>query len=272
MSTAPKESKKTTREKAQAAREAAEAEQRRRDRRIRIVGGVAILAAVLLIVGLGYWGSRKSDSSASGTIVTDAKIPTGVLGASDTNAWGVPYKTTANKPVLAIWEDFQCPVCGNFEKTMGSTVTKLADEGKVTLIRRPTTFLDEGQAETQGPNPNSSARAAAAWGCAIDAGKSEPYHNIVFANQPATEGDGWSDAQLMAFGSQVGITGDAFTAFQKCYTDKVYPQWVTNSYQTFINDAIPGTPTAFLNGTEVPSATLNDAAALTKLIQDKTTS
>jgi protein-disulfide isomerase len=254
---APKESKKSTREKAQAAREAAEAEQRRRDRRIRIIGGVAILAAVALIVGVGYWGSRSSSSNNnSGTIVADAKLPTGALAADNTNAFGVPYKTNANKPVLAIWEDFQCPICGDFEKTSGAAVQKLADDGTISLIHRPTTFLDQAHPESN----SASARATAAWGCAIDAGKSEQYHNKVFSNQPSVEGTGWTDDQLMQFGKDVGITGDAYTTFTKCYSDKTYTQWTTNSYQTFINDGVAGTPTLLLNGKEIPLASITTSA------------
>jgi protein-disulfide isomerase len=261
---APKESKKTTREKAQAAREAAEAEQRRRDRRIRIIGAVVLIAIVGGIIAAAVVFRPKPADP--GSIVADAKIPTGALPSDNTNAFGVPYKTSANKPVLAIWEDFQCPICGNFEKTMGATVTKLADDGKVTVIHRPTTFLDQAHPESN----SASARATAAWGCAIDAGKGEAYHNQLFANQPTVEGTGWTDQQLMDFGTAVGITGDAAATFQKCYTDKTYTQWTTNSYLTFINDGVAGTPTAYLNGKEVPSATLTDPAALTALIASTT--
>ena len=47
MSNAPKDSKRSTKEKAAAAREAAEAEARRRERLVRLVGGVAVLAIVV---------------------------------------------------------------------------------------------------------------------------------------------------------------------------------------------------------------------------------
>lgn len=275
MSDTSKDAKKSTREKAQAAREAAEAEQRRRDRRIRVIGGVAILVVVALIVGLGIWGSRSKDSGSNntGSIVADAARPVGALDATNSNAFGVPYKTNAGKPTLAIWEDFQCPYCHDFETSMGTTVTKLADEGKVTLIWRPTTFLDAGQAEQTGPNPNSSARATAAWGCAIDAGKAAQYHQTLFANQPpvAEEGKGWTDQQLLDFGKQVGITGDAYSTFQSCFAAKTYAQWTTNSYLTFVNNAVPGTPTAYLNGTEVPNLLSLTPPALEDMIAKATT-
>ena len=39
---------------------------------------------------------------------------------------------------------------------------------------------------------DSSTRAANAAFCASDAGKFQEFHNTIFPNQPATEGDGWS--------------------------------------------------------------------------------
>ena len=264
MSNAPKDSKRTTKEKAAAARAAAEAEQRRRDRRVRLIGGTAIVVAVALIVGLGVWGSKQGTASASGT-VADAKVPAGVNGNGGSDPWGVPYNKVSGKPTLAIWEDFQCPSCGQFERSFGAAVTKLADEGKMNLVWRPTTFLDDRFAPTS-PNPYSSHKAAMAWGCAIDAGKAKQFHTTVFANQPANEGDGYTDAQILGFATTAGITGDALTTFKTCVTNKTYDQWVTNSYRAFQDAGVPGTPTAYLNGTEVPAATLSDMAALEKLI------
>jgi protein-disulfide isomerase len=269
MSNTPKESKRSTKEKAAAARAAAEAEQRKRDTRVRLIGGAAILVVVALIIGLGVWGSKQNsaaNSSATGT-VSDAKVPTGVNAATDSNAWAVPYKATSGKPTLAIWEDFQCPSCAQFEESFGASVQKLADDGKVTLLYRPTTFLDSRFVSTS-PNPNSSHKAAMAWGCAIDAGKLKEFHTVVFANQPATEGDGYTDAQITQFAQTAGITGDALTTFEKCVTDKTYDQWVTNSYTAFGEEGVPGTPTAYLDGKEVPAATLQDMAALEKLIAE----
>ena len=270
MSNEPRESKRTTKEKAAAARAAAEAEQRRRDRRVRIIGGVAIAVVMGLIIGIGVYGSRTDSSSSTdpGGIVADAALPTGVFGADSDYAWGAPYNTAAGKPTLAIWEDFQCPACASVEAQAGAAIEKLATDGKVNLVWRPTTFLDANFPAS--PNPNSSLRATAAWGCAIDAGKTGEYHNIIFANQPPTEGDGWSNEQLIAYGTEVGITGAAFDTFTTCVNEATYDQWSKNSYQTFLDSKVPGTPAAFLNGVEVPTQTLVDAAALEKLISEAT--
>jgi protein-disulfide isomerase len=269
MSNAPRESQRSLKEKAAAARAAAEAEQRRRDNRIRLIGGAAILAAVALIIGIGIWGSKQGDSSTSGAVVADAKVPSGVNAGGGDNAWGVPFNQAAGMPTLAIWEDFQCPSCAQLEATSGDQIIQLAEAGKVNLIWRVATFLDPRFASTS-PNPNSSQRAAAAWGCAIDGAKTAEFHKTVFENQPATEGDGWSDAELLEFGKQAGLTGAAYTTFETCVTDKVYQQWAVNSQAAFTAAAVPGTPTAYLNGTEVPAAALRDMTALEKLITEAT--
>lgn len=270
-----KDSKKTTREKAAAARAAAEAEQRRRDNLIRIVGGVVILVLVAGIIFFAVKGSQNNNNSASGgagtTIVNDAKIPTGTNNASSDLPWAVPVNTAAGKPTLSIWEDFQCPICGEFDKANGPTLEKWVTEGKINLVWRLATFIDNNYAKTS-PNPYSSYRASMAYGCSIDAGKGEAYRTLVFNNQPATEGDGWTNQQLLDFGKQAGITGDAYTTFETCFNDQTYGQWVTNNVVTFNNDQIPGTPTLFLNGKEVPSSAINDMTALEKLINEATAS
>jgi len=255
----------------------------RRRRRFRTLTVVASTAAVVAVVGGLVWtqspgavapptavAASSTSASASGTsttIVPTAALPLGALGPTDTAAFGVAYKVNPGKPVLTIWEDFQCPICKQLEtSTIGSTLTRLADQGKITLIRRPTTFLDQRPAAQAGPNPDSSARASAAWGCALDAGKGEAFRRLLFANQPDTEFTGWSDAELMDLGRQAGISLDGLTTFESCYRARTYDQWVANSYAAFVHDGVPGAPSLYLNNVEVPSATLQDPATLESFI------
>jgi protein-disulfide isomerase len=268
---------KTTKEKAAAARAAAEAEQRKRDNRVRLIGGIAIGAVVAVILGVAIWSSQSSSTNSDipTDTVADAAVPEGVLNTDDAvdgveagNIWGYVYKANPGKPTLAIWEDFQCPACAKFEETNGVAIRKLADDGKVTLVYRPTTFIEKRFA---GTNPNSSTRATSAYGCAIDAGKGTEYASVVYANQPPVdqEGDGWSQQQLIGFGADAGISEADLPAFETCVNDLTYAQWATNSYNVFIDTGVPGTPSGFLNGTEVPSGTLSDPAALEALIAEQ---
>jgi protein-disulfide isomerase len=265
MTPANKESQKTTRARAAEARAKAEAEQRRRDTRNRILGGIVVVALIGLIFGGVWWSKRDSGSGGSTTPTAnpDAALPKGV----DSATYGVPYGTgTASVPQLQLWEDFQCPACKQLETTNGTGITSLADKGTIRLLWRPTTFLDQNLGN------DSSARAAAAWGCAIDAGKAHEYHTTVFANQPE-EGVGYTDAQLLQFGKDAGIAGDAYTTFESCVNANTYAGWVANSYQVFQDDAVPGTPTGYLvmdgkDPKEVPAATMADQGKLEQAIKD----
>jgi len=192
-------------------------------------------------------------------------VPKTALPADDANAFGVPHGTgTADVPTLVIWEDFQCPACDAVEKANGTGITQLAEEGKVNLIWRPTTFLDRNLGN------DSSERATAAWGCAIDAGKAKEYHSTVFNNQPE-EGVGYTDETLIKFATDAGITGGALDTFTKCYNDRKYLPWAANSAAIFYADGVQGTPFATLNGVEVPSATLADKTLLDNLVAEATT-
>lgn len=256
--TSQKASQKTTREKAAAAKAEADARQRRADTRNRALGVVIIVALVALIFG-GVWYSKKGNAPVPAPSANaNAALPSGV----DKGTYGVPYGTgTAAVPQLQLWEDFQCPICGELEKANGAGITSLADQGKIRLLWRPTTFLDDNW------NNQASQQAAQAWGCAIDAGKAKEYHSTVFANQPATEGTGYTQQQLLDFGTKAGITGAAYDTFKSCVTSNTYASWVANSRQAFDNAAVPGTPTGYLvmagkANKELDFNTLSNQAAL----------
>jgi protein-disulfide isomerase len=257
------ESGKNRRDRAAAAREAANAGERKRERTVRIVGGITVVVVVLGIIGVAVIAknSQNTDVSALPSANPAAALPKGVLPTDDAHKYGVPYGTgTADAPVLEIWEDFQCPACDAVEKANGAGIESLADSGKIRLVWRPTTFLDGNLGN------DSSARATAAWGCAIDAGKAKEYHNTVFANQPEKEGTGYTDEQLIAFAGDVGITGAALDTFTSCFADRTYLGWAANSTDVFYSSNIAGTPFALLNGVEVPTATLVDQTALEGLV------
>jgi protein-disulfide isomerase len=165
-------------------------------------------------------------------------------------------------PLLELWEDFQCPACGSLEELNGAGIQSLGTDGKVRLVWRPTAFLDNNLGTT------SSAAAINAWGCAIDAGKTVEYHDAIFANQPTTEGEGWTNEQFVAFAEQSGITGVPLEQFNDCLTSNRYLGWAANSTQAFYDAKVEGTPRGVLNGTPIDGAQLADQATLEKLIEE----
>ena len=258
---------KSTREKAAEARAAQQSAEKRRERTIRIVGAIGVLVVVVLIIGVAVFSRLSGGDSANGgrdlpDVNPNAALPTGVLGPDSEYPFGVPFGTAPDTaPVLQLWEDFQCPACGTLEEINGAGIKELATTGQVQLILRPTTFLDRNLRNT------SSAEATAAWGCAIDAGKTGEYQKVVFANQP-TEGAGYTTEQLIGFGEQAGITGEQFDAFSQCVTDGRYLGWAVNSTAEFNAAGVPGTPTGYLNGQELQGGTLADQAELQRLVDE----
>ena len=263
-----KESAKSAREKAAAARAAQQAAEKRRERLVRIIGAAVVVVVVGGIIGIAIAVSRSGGDSGGGggTVNPAAPRPKGVFGPDDPNAYGVPVTKdpAATIPTLAIWEDFQCPACGQVEATNGTGIQGLAEKGEANLIWRPTAFLD---GRYKGFN---SARATAAWGCAIDQDKTVPYHNLVFANQPKDEGVGWTDDQLLQFGKDSGIEGDAYTTFESCVKAGTYLDWSANSTAAFQASGAGGTPTAYINGVEVPESftVLSDMAKLREALKN----
>ncbi len=267
----------TPKQLAEQARAESEAAEHRRERVIRIVGGLVVLLVVGGLLAVGFLAGRDDGSTSTATSAPtadpSAARPTGVG-----DNYGVPYGagwTSADEaklPTLEIWEDFQCPACKQVEAASGDQIQALADEGKVKLLYRPATFLDVSLAadnEANG-NPNSSARATSAWGCAIDAGKAGEFHSAVFDIQPADEGVGYSDQQLIDLGTTVGIPSADLATYTKCVQDGTYLAWSANSNQAFVDAGVGGTPTAYLNGVELDSAALADIESLTQKIDAAT--
>lgn len=248
------------RERAAAARNAAQASEKRRERTVRIVGAVTVLAVVVGIIVIAVVARNSSDAANQVTRVEpdpNAPLPEGVLGADSPYAYGVPYGSAPETaPVLELWEDFQCPACGALEEVSGAGIAELAETGQIQLIWRPTHFLDANLGN------DASNRAIAAWGCAIDAGKTREYHDVVYANQPEQEGAGYTRDQLIAFGEQSGIAGADLETFTQCVQDGTYRAWAANSDQEFQAAGHQGTPFGLLNGIVVENTTLADLEAL----------
>ena len=264
------ESGKNRRDRAAAARNAAQADERRRERTVRIIGAATVVVVVVGIIAVALVARSSSDSSTVAgepTVVEGAALPAGVLGPDSEHPYGVPYGTAAaDAPVLEIWEDFQCPACGAVEAANGAGIAALADEGAVQLIWRPATFLDRTNDGRDPSVANSSSRATAAWGCAIDAGKTKEFHDAVYANQPGEEGSGWTDDQFVGLAEQVGVTGAELETFRTCVADGTYLDWASSSGATFSINGIQGTPFGLLDGVEVPTPTLAEDAALRALV------
>jgi protein-disulfide isomerase len=235
VATKPKETKAQARERLREERARQAAADARRKRLVTVVlVGVVVLAVA--VVGFLVVNNRSS------TVDTSGAVPAGV-----TDTKGYPFGSV-DTPVLDIWEDFQCPNCGDFEAANRTKIEELISQGKAKVAYHTWDFLDQNFAGKT-PNPDSSARAAMAAACAWDQGRFLQFHDQVFSHQPATEGQGWTDQQLEQFAKDAGVADTA--TFDQCLSSRKYASWISQIAGQADKQQIVGTPTFLVNGQQV---------------------
>ena len=192
---------------------------------------IAVVVGVLLIMVGGAFYSKRP--------VNDASAPASV--ASD-RGYGIVFnKELTGVPVLDIYEDFQCPVCAQFEKIQGDYIESLITAKKATVVYHTLSFL--------GPESVNAANAAA---CSADEDKFLQYHRSLYANQPQENSGAWSNDVLAVLGQAAGITSKSFS---KCVNDMAYKGWVSKVAAAGANANVNSTPTVFINGKEIDRGT-----------------
>ncbi len=189
--------------------------------------GISI-AVVVVLVGLGVlvvWMNNQA---------TDAgPAPKGDLVNSETGAL-----TYGDGPdTVAVYIDFMCPICNQFEQQYGEQLQQAATDGKITLEYHPIAILDH---YSQGAE--YSSRSAAAMFCVAenDPDLALDYMNALFTNQPAENTTGLTDEQLSAMADEVGAKNST-----ECIADGTFKKF--GAAQASQND-IKGTPTVEVNG------------------------
>jgi len=233
----------------------------------------AVIAAVLIVgvVAFLIWEQSKTSSGSSGS--GGSGQPAAAIGgqgagivanaAPATSNTATATTAARNVPTLDVYEDFQCPACGQLEKRIGAQMASMAKAGEVKLVVHLLSFLDDNLKN------DSSKRSANAASCASDAGKFLDYHGLVFAAQPEQEGVGYTDAQLTEFATTAGITGAALTTWQKCTSSGQYAKYVASVQEASSKAKVDSTPTIKLNGEDV-TKNVQTAEALVAAVKNAT--
>jgi protein-disulfide isomerase len=221
---------RSSRSSAEASRRAAEQAAQRRSDRNRLLLLVAVLVLALVGGGLGLqaWRTGRSPSA----------VPAGSYAdAPQTLVKGQPIRLgDPSAPVeLAVYEDFHCPHCADFEEEFGPTLDAARDAGRLRLAIWPMSFIDPG-----------SDRASAAMGCAAEAGFGERYYRGLFAN-PQLQ---WSEDQLLELAA---LSADPVpAAFPACVQGSQQVGWADSVDAAAAAAGVEGTPTLFLDGAPLP--------------------
>ena len=236
----------------------------RRKRNARMLGvGLGVLALVVVVIIAVVIAKAIGSKTPAAEQLTPPNA---------TEGHGIAIKSKNTQPAsdvpnVVVYEDYQCPACKLYEAQYGNAFQQLIDEGKITLEIRTAYFLNDANKTV---NKNSSERAALAAAAADAVGKYREYHKVVYDNQPAQEGDGYTDQQLRVdFAAKAGITGDDLTTFQKLYDTKAYAEFARQSYQALGEAGITGTPAYVVNGKKIhfENLTSNDPQTVLAAIQ-----
>jgi protein-disulfide isomerase len=239
---------KSTREKAAELRaEAARKEARRRS----IL--VAVVVAVVLVIAVGVTVVVRQ--AQHNTAVAAAQAPSGTprnVGGNFGIATG-PATTSAGKPrvVIDMYEDFQCPICKEFEATDGATLKSWQQAGIVQLVYHPVAFLDRASTT----NYSTRALEAAASVQNSSPGSFQAFHDLLYANQPAEGSAGLPDSQLEDLAAQAGANRATVASD---LTSQRFKAWTVQATDAF-SQKYTGTPTVLVDGKQQQSL---DAASL----------
>jgi protein-disulfide isomerase len=213
--------------------EARKARQRTVMRQV-VIGTViagTVLGLTIAVLGL------RDDSTVSGGDVSGPEVTPAQVTDDGSFTVGNP-----DAPVtVQVVEDFQCPVCQQFESIAGDLLDGYAEGDDVKVEYRGIAFLDRMS------STDYSSRALNASACVMGEGEDvwRQFHRQLFLQQPPEGGEGLPDSELADIAVDAGADRDGVTS---CIEDGTYRVWAANTTDASGADGITGTPTVFVDG------------------------
>lgn len=184
----------------------------------------------LLIVGWFVVGGNRQPA--------DSPAPVGTVIDSDTGA----IMIGEGPDDVAIWFDFYCPHCQDFEAVYGPSIADLVDDGAITLRLQPVALSGLNAAS----GTEFSERSAGALYCVASEvpESTSAFFAQLFAQRPS--GPGMTDEELSSLAAETGAADAA-----ECIASGTYRQFAVDQAA-----ALPpnpqtggaGTPTLLVNG------------------------
>jgi protein-disulfide isomerase len=215
--------------------QAAKAEARRRQA---IVGGIVLVVVALAVAVFVVVQNARHDSA------TASKATPANLGADNSIVVG-----QASAPVtLTTYEDFQCPVCNQFEQANAAQIDTWVKAGTVKVEYRPVAILDRAS------STNYSTRSLNAAAAVVNSAPSAfpAFHKALFANQPPENSAGLSDDKLIELAVAAGAPKAAVSAAVK---DETYNSWTARATEAASKAGLTGTPWVKVNGQVIKEPT-----------------
>jgi protein-disulfide isomerase len=196
-----------------------------------IVGGLGIvlIGALVLLGG----GQTKADTAS----LTTPTTPT-PLALADGRSLG-----KADAPVtLEVWTDFQCPICGQYARTVEPLlVSKYVTPGTLRIVHHDAAFQG---AKSSSPY-DESVEAAAGARCAADQAGYWPFQDWAFANQSGENQGAFAAPRLTSIASAAGLD---VTAWKACLATGDQQAAARAETSQAVAAGVNATPTMKING------------------------
>lgn len=240
------------RRKAQAA--VASARGTRRGRNSMIIGLVVVIVLAAAVIG-GVLYQKHRNAEAAVQIIPVAHAA-GVYPATVDQAGGTVLvgKDTAKVTVDA-YEDFLCPICGQFEKADFPSIEKQLAAGTAKVRYHLVNLLDD---RSNPPGYSTMAANTALAVATVAPEKFLDFHYSLYQKQPEENGPGWTQDQLTSLANRLGVSGQQFDGL---VTGKTYDAQIQKNLTTAENDKSLwettqqgsgfGTPTIVIGGKTV---------------------
>ncbi|MET8326033.1 DsbA family protein [Streptomyces sp. NPDC005181] len=241
-------SKRNSQANKAAARERLRAERERQAKkdkvRKQVVVGLSVVAVLAVAGGVGY-GVMQLNKPSHWEAAKDAKNVTAPKNTSGTNGTTVVIGKSTAKKTLELYEDSRCPICAQFEQTVGETVHKDVDAGKYKVKYIGATFIDNSGGE-------GSKNALSALGAALNVSPQAflDYKYALYSAKyhPEETDDKFAkDSYLIKVANTVDGLKDN-KAFQTDVNDGTYDNWAMKMSATFDKSGVQGTPTLKMDG------------------------
>ncbi|MGW0578102.1 thioredoxin domain-containing protein [Streptomyces sp. NPDC002920] len=240
-----------------AARERLRVEREKQAKRAKVKRQVIVACSVVGVLaaagGIGY-AVVQGNKPGHWEAVKDEKVvaPANTTGTDGTTV--VIGKSSAKK-TLKIYEDPRCPVCAQFEQTVGSTLKKDIDDGKFKFQYVGATFIDNKD------NGEGSKNALSALGAALNVSDEAfmEYKTALYSAKwhPDETTDKFKDdAYLIKVADTVSaLKGN--TKFQDAVKNGTYDAWAMAMSKTFDDnkEGVNGTPGFVMDGKQLNGGT-----------------
>ncbi|MFW2512267.1 DsbA family protein [Demequina sp. SO4-13] len=228
-------------DKASAARRQAQQQVKAQERRTALYITIGAALVVLIFGGIVYFIVQQS--SVPSLDSDDAVAP---MGADETGGILIGMDGAAggeapeDAPRVDIYEDFMCPVCGQFEEINKEDIDAMREAGDIELYVHPISILDHTSQGT-----NFSTRSANAAATVADAAPEQivPFMSAMYENQPAEGTGGLTDEQIEQIAIDAGVPEDVAATLD----DGIFNKWVVAATDQSSQDGVPGTPAVMVN-------------------------